>query len=161
MRATIAIDPPDLAALLPTRTSRWFSPGPLAQGLQQTLEAVCLSTGALLVALLLFGLFVALSGRNPVAIYSALYVGAFASRFSLENTLTQSAPIMLTALCTAMPARVGLLVIGGEGALVLGGLFAVLAATAVSSASPWIGTLVALAGGTLRRGALDRRGWSA
>ena len=144
-----AIDPPDLAALLPTRTSRWFSLGQLAQGLQPTLEAVCLSAGALVVALLLFGLFVALSGRNPVAIYSALYVGAFASRFSLENTLTQSAPIMLTALCTAMPARVGLLVIGGEGALVLGGLFAVLAATAVSSASPWIGTLVTLAGGTL------------
>ena len=29
---------------------------------------------------------------------------------------------MLTALCVALPAQVGLIVIGGEGALALGGL---------------------------------------
>ncbi len=31
---------------------------------------------------------------------------------------------MLTALCVALPARAGLIIIGGEGALVLGGLAA-------------------------------------
>jgi general nucleoside transport system permease protein len=144
-----AIDARDISTLLPAKASRRDSLSRFAQGLQPTLEAMCLSAGALVVALLLFGLFAALGGRDPLAIYSALYVGAFASRFSLENTLTQAAPIMLTALCTALPARVGLLIIGGEGALVLGGLFAVLAATAVSGASAWTGTLVALAGGTL------------
>jgi simple sugar transport system permease protein len=41
-------------------------------------------------------------------------------------TLTQAAPLMLTALCTAVPARAGLLIIGGEGALVMGGLASVL-----------------------------------
>src|ERR1700710_2932528 len=97
-----AIDARDIATLLPARTSRRDSLRRFAQGLQPTLEAMCLSAGALVVALLLFGLFAALSGRNPLAIYSALYVGAFASRFSLENTLTQAAPIMLTALCTAV-----------------------------------------------------------
>src|SRR5438309_11747283 len=108
---------------------------------------MCMSAVALVVALLLVRAFAALCGKDPFAVYSALYVGAFASRFSLENTLTQAAPIMLTALCTAIPARVGLLVIGAEGALVFGGLFAVLAATAVSGASRWTGTLVARAGG--------------
>ena len=34
----------------------------------------------------------------------------------------RAAPLMLTALCVAVPARAGLIVIGGEGALVLGGL---------------------------------------
>jgi hypothetical protein len=99
-----------------------------------TLEPLALSIGALALALALFGAFVRLGGRDPLAVYSALYVGAFGTRFSIEGTLTQAAPIILTALCTALPARVGLLVIGGEGALVLGGLFAVLAATAAGAA---------------------------
>jgi simple sugar transport system permease protein len=88
------------------------------------LESACLSIGALVVALVLFGLFVALGGRNPLDVYAALYVGGFGTRFSIEGTLTQASPIILTALCTALPARVGLLVIGGAGALVLGGTLA-------------------------------------
>ena len=51
-----------------------------------------------------------------------MYRGAFGTWFSFQNTLLRAAPLMLTALCTALPARLGLVVIGGEGALVLGGL---------------------------------------
>ena len=116
-------------------------------GYAAALEAACLSLGAVAVALVLFGIFVALGGRNPVDVYKALYLGAFGTRFSIEGTLTQASPIILTALCTAVPARVGLLVIGGEGALVLGGLAAVLCATAVAAAPAPVGTLVALLGG--------------
>jgi simple sugar transport system permease protein len=43
---------------------------------------------------------------------------------------------MLTALCTAIPARLGLVIIGGEGALVLGGLSAAATAVAMASAPP-------------------------
>ena len=39
----------------------------------------------------------------------------------MQNTLQRSAPLILTALAVAMPARIGLVMIGGEGALVLGG----------------------------------------
>ena len=72
------------------------------------------------VAALLFGGFLALQGHDPLAVYQTLYLGAFGTRFSVENTLTQAAPLLLTALCTLIPARVGLLVIGGEGAVVTG-----------------------------------------
>jgi simple sugar transport system permease protein len=116
-------------------------------GYAATLESACLSVGALVVALALFGIFVALGGRDPIEVYKALYLGGFGTRFSIEGTLTQASPIILTALCTAMPARVGLLVIGGEGALVLGGLAAVLCATAVGTAPAPLGTLAALLGG--------------
>lgn len=112
-------------------------------------ESACLSLGAIAVALLLFGVFVALGGQNPIEVYKALYLGGFGTRFSIEGTLTQASPIILTALCTAIPARVGLLVIGGEGALVLGGLAAVLCATAVATAPGPVGALVALLGGVL------------
>jgi len=117
-------------------------------GYAAALESAALSIGALVVALVLFGIFVAAGGHDPLAVYGALYLGAFGTRFSIEGALTQASPIILTALCTAMPARVGLLVIGGEGALVLGGLCAVLCATAVAGASGPVGALVALLGGT-------------
>ena len=90
------------------------------------MEAAVINAAALLVTLAAFGVFVALFGVDPLAVYHALYLGAFATRISIETTLTQAAPLMLTALCTAIPARAGLLVIGGEGALVVGGVATVL-----------------------------------
>jgi general nucleoside transport system permease protein len=83
-----------------------------------------LPIGALIGALLLFGLFVWLGGASPVETWVLLFKGAFGDWFSWQNTLTRAAPLMLTALCVALPARAGLVIIGGEGALVLGGLAA-------------------------------------
>ena len=117
-----------------------------------TLEALLLSSGAVLVAGLLFGGFVALQGIDPLAVYRTLYLGAFGTRFSIESTLTQAAPLLLTALCTLIPARVGLLVIGGEGALVLGGLGAVLAGVALQGAPGPVGTALTIAAGGLAGG---------
>ena len=87
-------------------------------------ESLALPLVAILAALVLFGVFVAANGADPLAVYGLMYKGAFGSWFSWQNTLTRAAPLMLTALATALPARAGLVVIGGEGALVLGGLAA-------------------------------------
>jgi ABC-type uncharacterized transport system permease subunit len=85
-------------------------------------EAVLLPAGALVAALLLFGVFVWFGGQSPVAAWALLFKGAFGDAFSWQNTLQRAAPLMLTALAVALPARAGLTVIGGEGALVLGAL---------------------------------------
>ena len=95
---------------------------------------------ALVASLLLFGGFVWAGGISPVETWVILYQGAFGSWFSWQNTLQRAAPLMLTALCVALPARAGLIVIGGEGALVLGGLAA--------AAVPYAVTLPANAFGT-------------
>lgn len=113
------------------------------------LETAAVSAAALGAALALFGGFVLLRGLNPLDVYSAMFVGAFGTRFSLEETLTQAAPLMLTALCTVVPARAGLLVIGGEGALVLGGVAAALIGVALAPApapAPWAIALMCLGG---------------
>ena len=89
---------------------------------RDALEAVLLPLIALAGALLLFGLFIALGGKSPVQAWTLLFKGAFGDWFSWQNSLQRAAPLMLTALCVAIPARAGLIVIGGEGALVLGGL---------------------------------------
>ena len=85
-------------------------------------EALLLPLMALAAALLLFGVFVWFGGNSPVEAWTLLFRGAFGDAFSWQNTLQRAAPLMLTALAVALPARVGLTVIGGEGALVLGAL---------------------------------------
>ncbi len=85
-------------------------------------DNVLLPVLALAGSLLLFGGFVWLGGASPVEAWVLLFKGAFGDAFSWQNTLQRAAPLMLTALCVALPQRAGLMVIGGEGALVLGGL---------------------------------------
>jgi general nucleoside transport system permease protein len=118
----------------------------------RSVEAATLSGGAILVALLAYGIFIALNGIDPFAVYRVLFLGAFGTWFSLEATLTIAAPLMLTALCTAIPARAGLLVIGGEGALVWGGVAAVLMGVSAAQAPPALGVIGVLAGGALAGG---------
>jgi simple sugar transport system permease protein len=93
-------------------------------GLRQTAEAILIPLFAVLVSAILFGIFVAAVGKSPLDFYALMYTGAFGTWFSWQNTLLRAAPLLLTALCVAIPARLGLVVIGGEGALVLGGVAA-------------------------------------
>jgi ABC-type uncharacterized transport system permease subunit len=106
-----------------------------------TLESLALPLLALAGGLGLFGLFVWFNGHDPVQAWGLLFRGAFGDAFSLQNTLQRAAPLMLTALCVAIPARAGLTVIGGEGALVLGGL--------ACASLPYVLPLPAGAAGTL------------
>lgn len=114
----------------------------------RVLESLFIPLAALLVSLIVFGLFVLAAGHNPLDVFYTIYRGAFGSWFSWQNTLVRAAPLMLTALCTALPARVGLIVIGGEGAVVVGGLAAALAGIALNGVLPplLVITLMTLAG---------------
>jgi simple sugar transport system permease protein len=103
------------------------------------LELTLVPLGAILVSLVIFGVFVALVGVNPLAVYASIYKGAFGSWFSWQNTLQRAAPLILTALCTAIPARLGLIIIGGEGAFVVGALAAVAAAVLLAGAPYAVG----------------------
>lgn len=100
------------------------------------LEAVAIPVGALLVSLLLFGVFIAIGGVNPLDVFASIYRGAFGSWFAWQDTLVRAAPLMLTALCIALPARAGLIVIGGEGAVVAGGFCAALTGIALNGIFP-------------------------
>ncbi len=100
------------------------------------LDAAIISTAALLLSLVLFGLFVLCSGVNPFDMYQLMFRGAFGTPYSWRSTMIHAAPIMLTALCVVMPARVGMIIIGGEGCVVLGGLVATLTAHLLPQASP-------------------------
>lgn len=102
---------------------------------RKTAEAIAIPLGALAFSLVLFGLFCALCGKNPFAVYGLIFKSAFGSWRAFQGTLLRAAPLMLTALCTALPARLGLMIIGNEGALVMGGLASVVAGLLLSFGS--------------------------
>jgi general nucleoside transport system permease protein len=110
-------------------------------------EAVLIPALALAAALILFGVFVAASRIDPLELYALMYRGAFGSWFSWQNTLIRAAPLILTALCTALPAQLGMVIIGGEGALVMGGLAATAAGLALAGAPVLIVQLAMAAAG--------------
>ena len=101
-------------------------------------EYIVIPALALLASLVLFGIFVALFGKNPLDLYFYMYQGAFGTWFSWQNTLVRAAPLILTALCTALPAQLGMVIIGGEGALLMGALTATATALAMPGAPPLV-----------------------
>lgn len=116
------------------------------------LESFAVPTAALLVSAILFGLFVLAAGTNPFSVMHSVYIGAFGSWFSWQNTLVSASPLMLTALCTALPARIGLINIGGEGALVIGGLCAAIIGIHLNGLAPWFVILAMIFTGILAGG---------
>jgi simple sugar transport system permease protein len=101
------------------------------------LDGLVVPTASVLVSVVLFGGFVGLAGANPIEVYEQMFRGAFGTWFSLQNSLQRAAPLMLTGLCTALPARLGLVVIGGEGALYVGGVAAAAVANHMGGSGPY------------------------
>ena len=109
-------------------------------------EYVAIPLFALAVSAALFSLFLLALGKSPAQFYELVYRGGFGTAFSIQNTLQRSAPLILTALAVAVPARIGLIMIGGEGALVIGGFAAAaLAIPLVTGKAPVMLTLVLMA----------------
>lgn len=97
---------------------------PALEWLARRAEPVVITLAAILVGLALFSLFILAVGKSPADLFRFMYAGGFGSWFSIQNSLSRASPLLLTALCVALPARLGLVIIGGEGAVVLGGVAA-------------------------------------
>lgn len=93
----------------------------MAERVRRSSEYFLMPAVAILVSALLFSLFLLFLGKSPIQFFELLWRGGFGTWFSWQNTLVRASPFMLTALCVAIPARLGMVVIGGEGALIMGG----------------------------------------
>ena len=92
------------------------------------IEPVIIPLAALLVSALIFSVFLLALSKSPATFFSLVWTGGFSSWFSIQNALQRAAPLILTGLAFAIPARIGLTLLGAEGALVLGGLSAAIVA---------------------------------
>jgi simple sugar transport system permease protein len=113
--------------------------GEWTRRLGRSAEAVVIPLIAILIAAALFSIFLLFLGKSPVQFFQLLWQGGFGTAFSWQNTLVRAAPLIFTALCVAVPARLGMVIIGGEGALVLGGFIAAAVAIPfIGWASPFV-----------------------
>ena len=76
-------------------------------------------------ALVIFGAFMVAQGRRTRSTaYADMFQSTFTSSDSIGEILIETAPILLAALAVTVPARAGLINVGGEGQLVIGGVAA-------------------------------------
>jgi general nucleoside transport system permease protein len=118
-------------------------------------EAVAIPLAALIASGLLFSLFLLFLGKNPLQFFALIWQGGFGSAFSLQNSLQRAAPLILTGLAFAIPAKIGMTMIGAEGSLVLGGFSAAaVAAPFVSRGEPVALTMFVMAMAAIITGAI-------
>jgi ABC-type uncharacterized transport system permease subunit len=128
--------------------------------LRRAAEAVLAPLVALFGASILFSVFLLCLGQSPLDFLDLIWRGAFGSWFSIQNTLQKASPLLLTALCVALPGQLGLVIIGGEAAMVLGGLAATVAALPLVNAGPvLVLTAMAIAGFAMGAFWIGLSGW--
>src|SRR5262245_56064516 len=113
--------------------------------IRRSAEYIVIPLFALAVSAVLFSVFLLVIGKSPIDFFQLVYRGGFGTAFSINNTLQRSAPLILTALAVAIPARLGLIMIGGEGALVIGGFAAAAVAIPLLGNVPPFPTLCVMA----------------
>ncbi len=83
------------------------------------------------IAVLIGSLVILAAGEDPVAAFSAMFMGAFGGPRQIGETLIRATPLVFTGLAVAYGFRSGLFNIGAEGQLFLGGM-----------AAAWVGVMV-------------------
>jgi general nucleoside transport system permease protein len=82
----------------------------------------------ILLALLLFAVILLVSGQDPFQAYREILTSTLGSAYGFSEVLVAMIPMLLTAMAVALPSRVGLINVGGEGQLYIGAAFATWAA---------------------------------
>jgi len=86
--------------------------------------AVMVPVCSVILALLTGAVFLMSSGREPIAVYMAMFYGAFGSVYGLSETLVKTIPLLLCGLGVALAFRMQLWNIGGEGQFYMGAMAA-------------------------------------
>ncbi|HEV8437525.1 MAG TPA: ABC transporter permease [Methylomirabilota bacterium] len=130
------------------------------------LHGVTRSVGLLALGFLAFAVVLVLFGKNPLKAYVDIFASTLGSWYGFSETLVKVTPLILTAVAVAVPARIWLINVGGEGQLHAGALFATWGALTWSTWPAWMllpamGMLGFLGGGLWASisGLLRARGW--
>ncbi|MBS5149773.1 MAG: ABC transporter permease [Butyricicoccus pullicaecorum] len=83
-----------------------------------------LRLGAFFLALCAGGLFLLMLGNNPFAVYGAILSGAFRSKMAIQATVKIMIPLLISALGVTLAFKMKFWNIGGEGQIIMGGIFA-------------------------------------
>src|SRR5574341_358431 len=87
--------------------------------LRQAWRSISVPIASVILALVIGGIILWVSGANPLAAYAALYRGAFGDINALGRTLEKATPLILGGLAVAFAFKAQLFNIGGQGHLIL------------------------------------------
>ncbi len=99
---------------------------------------------AVILALLIGAVMITLMGADPVDAYRALWEGAFGTKNTAADTLIKATPLLLVGLGTCIAFRGGVINIGGEGQMIIGGLAAVAIGLEYKNSDPTVYIAVCL-----------------
>lgn len=91
---------------------------------------------SILLALLVGAIVIAVVGENPLDIYRSMLVGAFGSKSAVAGTLVKTTTMIFVGLSYGFAYKCGLVNIGIEGQLYMGGLLSALVAIYVELPAP-------------------------
>ena len=92
----------------------------------------------ILLSFIMFGLILLIAGKDPLASYGDIFSSTLGSAYGLSEVIVSMIPMLITALAVALPFRVGLINIGGEGQLYMGAAFATFGALTFSNLPAWL-----------------------
>ncbi|MBN1564538.1 MAG: ABC transporter permease [Anaerolineae bacterium] len=94
---------------------------------------------AVILALIIGAVLLLLLGANPIEAYrDGLYEGALGSKNAVSDTLIKATPLLLVGIGICISFRGGMINIGGEGQMIVGGLAAIAIALEFSDNDPVI-----------------------
>lgn len=73
-------------------------------------------------AALLFSIIVKLNGNNPFAVLYELAISGWSSKNAISESIVKALPILFCAMATAVPGKLGLINVGGEGQMTMGAI---------------------------------------
>lgn len=97
---------------------------------------------AVAAGLILFGAFVLANGADPIAVYADIWTSTLMQQSQVQQIILRASPLVLAGLAVVVPARAGMVNVGGEGQLVIGAVAAAGVAQALDRVAP--ATLVLL-----------------
>jgi ABC-type uncharacterized transport system permease subunit len=74
----------------------------------------------LAIALIAYAAVLLLAGKDPIKAYADTFSFALGTRYGFSEVLVRMIPLLLTAVAVAVPSRLGLINVGGEGQLYMG-----------------------------------------
>lgn len=117
--------------------------------LRKALDLIARYALMVLVVLLLFGLILLISGKDPIQSYKDISSATLGSSYGFSEVIVAMTPILITALAVALPSRTGLINVGGEGQLYMGACLATWGAITFGSLPAWVLLPLMLLLGTL------------
>ena len=120
---------------MPPRDNSTSRAGPL---LRVLMDLATRYGSMVLIVVLLFGMILVISGKDPIQSYRDILTSTLGSAYGFSEVIVAMTPMLITALAVALPSRIGLINVGGEGQLYMGACLATWGAIAFDGSPAWV-----------------------